>query len=138
MNTFRYVIFVVCAGALIVAGCSRPEPPSVRQSRLIAAENMELRKQIEQLNVQIETLKAQQARELEEQKKLLAAAKEEIEGWKEKSRQNVRVQVQNVLDTVIQENSELHKEIEQLNSVLETQRARISELEKALEEKPSE
>lgn len=138
MNTFRYVIFVVCVSALILTGCSQPEPPSAKQSRLIAAENMELHKQIERFNVQIEMLKAQQQKELEEQKVLLDAAQKEIESWKEKSRQNVRDQVQNVLDTVIQENSELHKEIEQLNNLLETQKARISELEKTLEEKPGQ
>ncbi len=122
MNTCRFVILVLCIIVLMTTGCTQTQTLSVKQSRLVAAENMELKKQIEQLNAEIETLKASQQKELEEQEELLAAAQKEIETWKEKSRQNVRDQVQNVLDTVIQENNELRKEIEQLNSLLETQK----------------
>ena len=138
MNMFKYVFFAVCVSALLMAGCNEPQTPSTKQSRLIAAENIELKKQIEQLNIQIENLKTQHRKDIELQKALLDAAKTEIETWKEKSQQNVRDQVQDVLDNVIQENAELHKEIENLNKLLETQRVQITELEKMLKEKPDQ
>ena len=138
MNTCRFVIFILCISFLMITSCSETHTSSVRQSRLVAAENLELKKQIDQLNTEIETLKAEQQKELDEQKELLTAAQKEIETWKEKSRQNVRDQIQDVLDSVIQENQDLQKQIEQLKSALETQKARISELEKTLEEKPNQ
>ena len=96
---------------------------------------MDLKKQIGRLEEQIEQLKKQQQKELEGQQKLLDEAQKEIETWKQESEETVRKQVQGVLDTVIQENSDLRKEIEKLNSWLEMQRTQITELEKMLKEK---
>jgi chromosome segregation ATPase len=138
MNTYRYLIFTGCFIAVIMSGCREPQTSSVKQSRLIAVENMELQKQIEQLNAQIEILKAQQQKDLLEHKNLLAKAQKEIEAWKKQSQQNVREQVQGVLDSVIAENSDLRKEIEKLNGWLETQRKQITELENMLKEKSKE
>ena len=138
MNTCKYLVFIAFVIFIISTGCKAPQTPSEKQSRLIAAENMELQKQIEQLKTQIEVLKAQQEKELEEQKQLLTKANEEIEAWKEKSQQNVREQVQGVLDTLIQQNSDLSTEIEKLKSELENQRKQVSALEKMLTEKPGQ
>ncbi len=96
----RYMIFAFCVLVLIMSGCNEPQTPSEKQSRLIAAENMELKKQIEELNLEIEQLRGQHQKEIEVQKNLLT-------------------DTQNVLDTVIAKNSDLHREIEKLKSELE-------------------
>ena len=125
MNACKYICFMVCAVCLIITGCSEPQ---------IAAENMELQKQIQQRDNLIEKLKTQHAKELEQQEELLEQARLEVEQWKERSQQNVRGQVEGVLDTVMEENIELKKEIEKLNGWLETQRVQIQELERMLSE----
>ncbi len=135
MQKYSYMLFSVCVFLLITSGCSEPQTPSEKQSRLIAVENMELQKQLKQCEAAIEALKTQQSKELDEQKKLLSKAQGEIETWKQKAQQNVRSQVQDVLDKVIQENSELRKDIDSLKKRLETQQAEISRLEKMLSEK---
>lgn len=115
------MIFTFCVIALIISGCNEPQTPSEKQSRLIAAENMKLKNQIEELNLQIEQIRDQHQKEIEARDKSLADAHKEIETLKEKSKQNVRNQVQNVLDTVIKENTELREEIKKLNEQLQTQ-----------------
>jgi predicted RNase H-like nuclease (RuvC/YqgF family) len=136
MNKCRYMIFILCVFQFLVSGCNEPQTPSEKQGRLIAAENMELQKQLKQQDAAIEALKTQHVKELEEMKKELAKAQDEIETWKQKSQQNVRNQVQDVLDTVLQQNADLRKEIENLKKQLESQQSEISRLEKMLAEKP--
>ena len=134
MNAYRYLILAVCTSVIIISGCGGTQNPSEKQSRLIAAENMDMKEQIEQLEAQINELKEQQKKQLAEQQKLLDEAQEEIEVWKQQSEETIKKQVQSVLDTVIQENSDLRKQIEKLNGWLETQRTQITELEKMLKE----
>ena len=131
----RYMTFTVCIIALIISGCNEPQTPSEKQSRLIAAENLELKEQIKELRLEIEKLKEQHQKELEVEKSLLADAQKEIDTLKVKSKQNVRDQVQDVFDAVIQQNTDLRKEIEKLKSGLENQRKQVSALEKMLTEK---
>ena len=80
--------------------------------------------------------KAQQQKDLEEQKKMLAAALKEIEDWKEKSQQNIRNQVKDVFDTVIQENTQLREQIKILNNALENEHSQVKKLEEMLKERP--
>ena len=61
-----------------------------------------------------------------------------MKALQEKSKQNVRTQVEGVVDTVVEENAELRKENEDLKSrilILETQ---VQELEKMLSEKTAQ
>ena len=114
------VVFVV----ILIGGCAgQNEPPSVKKSRAIAAENIELRKELDRRNMEIEKLKGQHKQEINEQKQLLAECLKEKDVWKNKSRQNIRGQVKGVLDTVLEENKKLRAE----NARLKTQ---IEELQK--------
>ena len=117
-------ILIVGIALMLTAGCGgQNEPPSVKKSRVIAAENIELRKELAQSSKEIEKLKAQHGREIDEQKKLLQTCLQEKETLKKKSRQNIRSQVKGVLDTVLEENKKLRDE----NSKL---KAQIEELQK--------
>ncbi|MEA3225811.1 MAG: hypothetical protein U9Q07_07650 [Planctomycetota bacterium] len=103
------VIAVGIAVALIV-GCGEKEAPSVKQSRAIAAENMELQKELDRSNNRFENLKEQYDKELDKQQKLLEECRQERDQWKAKSQQNVRNQVKGVLDSVMADNTRLREE----------------------------
>jgi hypothetical protein len=123
----RIFFFAICAAVILILGCGQPEPPSVKKSRLIASENMQLKKQLEQREKEIEKLKAQHSKELSKQQKLLAECLEEKETWKQKARQNVRNQVKDVFDVVMEQNKKLREENENLKS-------QIQQLENKLQE----
>lgn len=113
--------FVVVVGiaVMVIAGCGPQEPPSVKKSRTIAAENIELRKQLAQSSKEIEKLKEQHSEDIDEQKKLLETCLQEKDTWKNKSQQNIRNQVKGVLDTVLEENKKLREESNKLNAQIE-------------------
>ena len=117
-------VLVVIVAVMLIGGCGgQNEPPEVKKSRAIAAENIELRKQLAQNSKEIEKLKEQHGKELGEQKKLLQTCLQEKETWQNKSRQNIRSQVKGVLDSVLEENKKLREE----NTGL---KAQIEELQK--------
>ena len=114
------IVLVGCI-AILITGCGPKEPPSVKQSRAIAAENIELRKQVERLNLEIESLKEQHEKEIKKQEKLLTQCEQDNDALKKKAQQNIRSQVAPVLDAVIdgtaklrEENAKLKGQIEQL------------------------
>jgi gas vesicle protein len=115
-------VLLISIGMVLIAGCAGQQaPPNVKQSRTLAAENIELKKQLQQCNKEIETLKAQHSEETKKQARLLEACQQEKETWKNKAQQNIRDQVQGVLDPVMaeyekirEENSELKAQIEKL------------------------
>jgi len=117
---FKTFIFIVFCAVMLIGGCAgQNEPPSVKKSRAIAAENIELRKKLERRNMEIEKLKGQHIEELDEQKQLLAECLKEKEILKQKSRQNIRSQVKDVLDTVLAENRKLSDENTRLKEQIE-------------------
>ncbi len=115
---YRNIFFAFCVTVFIISGCNKPQTYSEKQSRLIAAENIELKRQIEELNQKIGKLVEQHQKEVVSQVQLLADAQKEIETLKEQSKQNIHNQVQDVLDAVIQQNTELREELEKLKEQL--------------------
>lgn len=114
-----FVLVVSVVVIMSIAGCEEQELPSAKKSRLIAAENMQLKKDLERRSKEIEGLKELIDKEIQKQEELLAKCLEEKETWKEKARQNVRNQVKGVLDTVIEENAKLRQENEELKAQIE-------------------
>lgn len=113
--------FVLAIGfaIILITGCGPKEPPSVKQNRAIAAENIELRKQVKQLNQEIESLKEQHEKELEKQEKLLAQCEQDKDALKKKAQQNIRSQVAPVLDAVIDETAKIREENAKLKAQIE-------------------
>jgi len=110
-------VLLVGVGVVLIAGCGGQQaPPSAKQSRVIAAENLELRKQLQQSNKEIEALKAQHSEEIKKQASSLAACQQEKETWKKKAQQNIRDQVKGVLDAVMEENTRLREENKELKA----------------------
>jgi len=113
-------VLVVIVAVMLIGGCGgQNDPPDVKKSKAIAAENIALKKQLAQSSKEIEKLKVQHGRELDEQKKLLQTCRQEKEALNEKSRQNIRSQVKGVLDTVLEENKKLRDENTRLKAQIE-------------------
>ena len=114
-------IFVLAVGVVVmsIAGCGNQEPPGVKRSRLIAVENMRLKKELGQRNKEIERLNDLRNKESKKQEKLLAECMQEKMSWKQKARQNVRKQVKGVFDAVMEQNVKLSEENEKLKAQIE-------------------
>ena len=114
-----FVVAVSVVVIVLIIGCQEQELPSAKKSRLIAAENMQLKKELQQRSKEIEGLKELHDREIQKQEKLLAKCLDEKETWKEKSRQNIRSQVNGVVDTLMEQNAKLRQENEKLKEQIE-------------------
>ena len=112
---FVLVVSVVVV-IMLIAGCQEQQLPSAKKSRLIAAENMQLKKELEQRSKDIKGLKDLHDKETEKQEELLAKCQEEKETWREKSRQNIRNQVNGVVDAIMDQNAKLRRENEKLKA----------------------
>ena len=115
-----YRLILLCTYALfLIAGCGEKEAPSVRQSQAIAAENIELEKELDRSRARFENLKDQYDKELERQSKLLVKCKQERDEWKAKSKQNVREQAKSLVDPLMEEITRLREENTRLRAELE-------------------
>ena len=138
MTDCKYFILVVSIIVVMLFGCSEPQTKNEKRNKIIVAENLKLKKDLEQRDIKIAELKDSYDEELEEQIQLLVELQKQVKALQEKSKQNVRTQVEGVVDTVVEENAELRKENEDLKSrilILETQ---VQELEKMLSEKTAQ
>ena len=115
----KIFVLAVCVVVMLIVGCGQQAPPGVKKSRLIAAENMQLKRELEQCNHEIEKLIELHNKEIKKQEKLLAKCLEEKESWKQKARQNVRNQVEGVFDAVMEQNAKLLEENEKLKAQIE-------------------
>jgi multidrug efflux pump subunit AcrB len=116
----KILVLAVCVVVvLLIAGCGEQEPPSMKKSRLIAVENMQLKRELEQCNREIEKLIELHNRESRKQEKILAECVQEKESWKQKAQQNVRNQVKGVFDAVMEQNAKLLEENKKLKAQIE-------------------
>ena len=115
--------FLLAVGIVLItliAGCEEEANlPDTKRSRLIAAENMRLKKDLERRD-----------KEIERQKELLEKCLQEKNTWKEKAQQNIRKQVDSILTAVMEKNVELHKENEGLKAQIEKLKAELEEAKK--------
>ena len=117
---WKALVLFIGVGVVLIAGCAGQQaPPSVKQSRTLAAENIELKKQLEQQSREIETLKAQHSEQIKKQADLLETCRQEKETWKNKAQQNIRDQVKGVLDAVMEDNTRLREENKELKAQIE-------------------
>ena len=136
--SYKYLVLIVSVIAVILFGCSESQTNNEKRNRVIAAENMKLKSDLEQQDQEIAKLKESYDEELEEQIKLLAELQRQVNALQEKSKQNFRNQVDGVVDTVIEENTELRKENEDLKNRIEILEIQVGELEKMLKEKDTQ
>ncbi|MHC4061138.1 MAG: hypothetical protein ACYSUC_08835 [Planctomycetota bacterium] len=113
----------IVVGIILIAGCEQQnqpdQTPSEKMSRLIAAENIDLKKQIEQQKVA-------HARDIQKQKKLLDKCLTDRKALEKRTKKEIERQVNEVVSLVIAKNGELRQE----NQELKTQ---IDELKRQLD-----
>ena len=102
-----------------MAGCGEKEPPTVKQSRAIAAENIELEKELDRRDARIENLEKQYEKELEKLRKQLKQCERQRDEWKIKSKQNVREQAKSLVDPLMEEITRLREANRKLTAQLE-------------------
>lgn len=115
----KILVLAVCVVVMSIAGCGEQEPPSMKKSRLIAVENMQLKRELEQCNREIEKLIELHNRESRKQEKILAECVQEKKSWKQKAQQNVRNQIKGVFDAVMEQNAKLLEENKKLKAQIE-------------------
>ena len=117
---WKALIVLIGAAMALIGGCAGQQVSSdVKQSRTLAAENIELKKQLHQCKEELETLEARHREELDKQKEQLATCRKDQEIWKQKAQQNVRDQVKDVLDAVMEDNTRLREENKELKTQIE-------------------
>ncbi len=105
----------VLVGLLVwAAGCQENQSPDVRQARLLAAENIQLKKELNRCQARLEALKAEYDRQLERKETQLAATRKLSEDLQDDLRQGIAERVKAVTTRVMDENARLRQEIEAL------------------------
>ena len=118
--------------AILITGCGQPEPLSVKMSRVIAAENMQLKDDLRKSDWEIENLKELHREQVEKLEEIITEYQGKIKILEEKSRQNIRQQAKDILDVVLEQNAELRKEIEALKVDNEKLKKELQELKKTI------
>lgn len=125
-------IFILAIGLAIMigAGCQEKGRLTVKKSRIIAAENIQLKDQLKQRELEIKRLKKQLEDEVKHQKELLAKCLKQKEVLQNQLQQKIKEQLDDVLTAVIDKNTELREENESLRSEMEQLKAKIKQLTK--------
>ena len=109
-------LFFVVAVLLVIAGCHRDRTPGEKQARLIAAENMQLEKQLADQEAEIDKLKKQHAKDIKKLEDQLAACQRRNARLQQDIDKGIGERADSVRDTVMAENARLRAEIERLKS----------------------
>ena len=93
----RMLAVVVAVGLLLGLGsaCRQEATPEVKQARLIAAESMQLRKQLAARDAEMEKVQARHAREIEQRQEQLAACQKKVEALQEDLEAGIASRVEN-------------------------------------------
>lgn len=105
------------------SGCRQEATPDTKQARLIAAESMQLRKQLAARGAEMEELKVQHAKEIEQRQEQLAACQKKVEVLQKDLERGVAARVESVVATMMDENARLRREIESLRAEISALRA---------------
>lgn len=109
---------VVAVGLLLGLGsaCRQEATPEVKQARLIAAESMQLRKQLVARDAEMEKVQARHASEIEQRQEQLAACQKKVEALQKDLEAGIASRVESVMAAVMDENARLRSEIETLRA----------------------
>lgn len=113
--------FVLAVGIIFImlnVGCEKEQIPSEKKARVIAAENMQLKKQFQQYE-----------KELEKQKGLLAKCQEEKKGLERNLGGEFDDQLNEIFKSLEEETGELRIENENLKLQIEKLKAEVKELQ---------
>ncbi|OHB57771.1 MAG: hypothetical protein A2173_00070 [Planctomycetes bacterium RBG_13_44_8b] len=120
MQVSKTILLAACVTIVILGiGCQEEELSSDKTSRVIAAENIRLKKEVKKRDEMIERLEKQHEQKLQRQEELLAKYAKQKEVLEKQLQQGVENQIDDVLANVIEENAKLRDEIKKLAAELE-------------------
>ena len=123
---------VLAIGAIFVislfAGCQEQQATDAKKGRLVAAENIGLKKELDRRDREIERLKGLHSKEIKRQEELVAKCQEEKGLLQKRVDENIKAQVSEVLAAVVEENSKLHGELEGLKTQVQKLQTELAEL----------
>ena len=130
-----FVLAVGIVVIMLIAGCDEEQNLSstksaVKKHQLIAAENMRLKKELEQRDKEIKRQKELHDKKIKQQQTLLEKCLKEKNAWKERAQQNIKEQVDKVLAAVMEQNAKLRDENETLKAQIEQLKAELEEAKK--------
>ncbi len=110
---------------VFLAGCQQPqaETPNQQQARLLAAQNAELQKQLEQRQAEIKLLQEKHTKELRQRDQELIRCKVRIEALQQEVKKGVEERVKSLTAPVLDENAKLRQEIVGLKAQIEKLKA---------------
>ncbi|MCK4753522.1 MAG: hypothetical protein KAS75_08740 [Planctomycetes bacterium] len=130
MTRALYKTIMLIVGIVIItsiAGCEEESLSNTRKGRLVAVENMQLKEQLKQCEMEIEEQKKLHAKEIESQIALLEKCEDIKSALEKRTQKNIREQTTSILGPIMNKNTELIQENQKLKSY-------IVQLEKELEE----
>jgi gas vesicle protein len=131
---------ILAIGAIFVislfAGCQEQQATDAKKGRLVAAENIGLKKELDRRDREIERLKGLHSKEIKRQEELVAKCLEEKKLWQDKADENIKAQVGEVSTVVLEQNSKLREENENLKAQIEKLIAELAGKQQG--EKPKE
>lgn len=120
------VILAVSVAIMLFAGCEEEYLSDTKKVRLIAVENRQLKKQLEQCRKKVEKQEKRYDTDTEKQKKLLDKCLAEKKGLRKRLQKKTRDQLDSILGAVLGQNTKLRDENGKL-------RERIEKLKEELE-----
>jgi len=122
----KMLVVAVAIGLLLGLGssCRQETTPEAKQARLIAAESIQLRRQLAECEGEMEKRRARHAEEIEQREARIAACQKRIEALERDFQDGIARQVGSVMAAVMDENARLRREIETLRAEIESIRER--------------
>mgnify|MGYP006306498787 CR=1 FL=1 len=124
-NRIRFrVAACISLGLALVAGCQGESEitPTERQARLLAAQNVDLKQRVLELENGMQTLRGQWEEKLERKEEELAGCRAQNELLKEDLETGIAERVSGVTAAVMEENARLRRQIEDLKAVIDENR----------------
>jgi uncharacterized protein YcfL len=118
-------VLAALAAALFFTGCQQPQPQALnqQQARLLAAENADLRKQLDARQAEIKALQEKDTQELRKRDQELIKCKVRIDALQQELKTKIDQRVRTITATVLDENAKLRQEVEQLKAQIEKLKA---------------
>jgi predicted nuclease with TOPRIM domain len=132
-----FVLAVCVVAIIIITGCEEQQVSGGKMARIIAAENIQLKEQLQQYKSEIEKLKKQYDIELKKQGELLAKCSREKKSLEEQFAGKYEDQINEFFKTVAQESGKLDEENKQLKAQVEKLKAKL-EKQKTQDEQTAE
>jgi DNA repair exonuclease SbcCD ATPase subunit len=127
MKGFMPMVSILVAAVIAVfcASCREQELPGEKKSRVIAAENVQLKQELARRDQEIAKLNAQHEKQMKQQRGELAKCVGLKEALEKQLQQNVKEQVESVLTEVVEESAKLQQQIKELKAEIEKMRQQI-------------